>query len=109
MSKKDLIIENKVELDFFEFIASKKEDYWSGLWWHDFLSKEVADYVPNTDRLIIGPNHIFVKNQRHKANIKEDINDIEHEELIKFGFLVTENKMNWFICIDGSPSKISRT
>ena len=53
--------------------------------------------------MIIGPNHIFVKNQKHKANIKEDIKDIEHEKLIKFGFLVTENKMNWFICNDGLP------
>ncbi|MFL2876773.1 MAG: hypothetical protein ACJZ86_02855 [Pontiellaceae bacterium] len=103
-NKKDLIIENKVELDFFEFIASKKRRrLWSGLWWHDFLSTEVADYVPTTDRLIVSPNHIFVKNQKHKANIKKDINDIEHEKLIKFGFLVTENKMNWFICNDGSP------
>ena len=32
-NKKDLIIENKVELDFFEFIASKKRRrLWSGLW-----------------------------------------------------------------------------
>ena len=108
-NKKDLIIENKVELDFFEFIASKKEEDCGADYGGMTSIKEVADYVPNTDRLIIGPNHIFVKNQRHKANIKEDINDIEHEELIKFGFLVTENKMNWFICNDGSPSKISRT
>ena len=103
-NKEDLIIENKVELDFFEFIASKKRRrLWSGLWWHNFLLNEVAEYVPESDKWMVSNNHIFVKNQKHKANIKGEINHIDYDKLIKFGFLVTENKMNWFICNDGSP------
>jgi|MDTG01.4.fsa_nt_gb hypothetical protein len=107
-NRNDPIVQNRVELDFFEYIANqKKRKFWSGLWWHEFAPDEVADYVSESDRYYRTPNHIFIKNQKHRAHFQSTessyVKNINFDKYIKFGFLVTDKKMGWFVCDNGYP------
>ena len=75
--------------------------------WHEFAPDEVADYVSESDRYYRTPNHIFIKNQKHRAHFQSTessyVKNINFDKYIKFGFLVTDKKMGWFVCDNGYP------
>ena len=106
----DRLPEDLLEIDLFEFMASRnKTKFWSGLWWHNLRKSEIPDSLPEAKAIKRTADNFFLTDQDFKPKFPEDgvvpADQYKFYDFITFGFSVSTNTMKWYVCQKESPWK----